>query len=130
LTPEQDAFVNKAEESLQAAQLLAGQGFYNFAVSRAYYTMFYIASAFLLSKGLSFSSHAGVISAFGQQFARTGLVPSEFHRYLIEGQDNRNIGDYDVIGPGITETQALEQLTRAAQFIELARQIIDSLSSN
>ena len=95
MTPEQAALIRKAEESLQAAELLASQGFYDFAVSRAYYTMFYVASAFLLSRGLSYSSHAGVISAFGQQFARTGLVPIEFHRYLIEGQDSRNIGDYD-----------------------------------
>jgi uncharacterized protein (UPF0332 family) len=81
--------------------------------------MFYIASAFLLSRGLSYSSHAGVISAFGQHFARTGLVPIEFHRYLIEGQDSRNIGDYDSIGPGIAQSRATEQLVRAAQFIEL-----------
>jgi uncharacterized protein (UPF0332 family) len=84
LTPEQTALIRKAEASLPAAQLLAEQRFYDFAVSRAYYTMFYVASAFLLSRKLSFSSHAGVIAAFGQQLARTGAVPVEFHRYLIE----------------------------------------------
>jgi uncharacterized protein (UPF0332 family) len=70
LTPEQAALIRKAEESLRAAQFLLQQEFNDFAASRAYYTMFYVASALLLSKGLSFSSHAGVISAFGQQFAR------------------------------------------------------------
>jgi uncharacterized protein (UPF0332 family) len=123
LTSEQAALIRKAEESLQAAQLLANQGFYDFAVSRSYYTMFYVASAFLLSRGLSYSSHTGVISAFGQHFAKTGLVPVEFHRYLIEGQDSRNIGDYDSIGPGITQSRATEQLIRAAQFIELATRL-------
>ena len=127
MTPEQEALIHKAEESLQAARLLAEQGFYNFAVSRAYYTMFYVASAFLLSRKLSFSSHAGVISAFGQQFARTNLVPTEFHRYLIEGQATRQIGDYDTVGPGVSQLQATEQLTRAAQFVELAMQTLDSL---
>jgi len=127
LTPEQASLIRKAEESLQAAELLASQEFYDFAVSRAYYTMFYVASAFLLSRGLSYSSHAGVISAFGQQFARTGLVPIEFHRYLIEGQDSRNIGDYDSTGSGITQSRATEQLIRAAQFIELAARQLDSL---
>lgn len=127
MTPEQEAFIRKAEESLQAAQLLADQGFYSFAVSRTYYTMFYIASAFLINRGLSYSSHAGVISAFGQQFARTGLVPTEFHRYLIEGQNIRQIGDYDTLGAGVTQIQAIEQLSRAAQFLQLAIQSIDSL---
>lgn len=44
---------------------MAKNGLYDFAVSRAYYAMFYIAEAFLLGQDLSFSSHAGVISAFG-----------------------------------------------------------------
>lgn len=39
------------------------QGFYDFAVSRAYYTMFYVAEALLDQEGLSFSSHAAIISA-------------------------------------------------------------------
>lgn len=71
MTAEQVALIQKAEESLRAARLLAEQEFYSFAVSRAYYTMFYVASAFLLGRGLAFSSHSGVISAFGQHFART-----------------------------------------------------------
>jgi uncharacterized protein (UPF0332 family) len=88
--------------------------------------MFYIASAFLLSRDLAFSSHAGVISAFGQQFARTGLVPAKFHRYLIEAQEICHIGDYDTVGVGVTQSQTVEQLIRASEFIELANQILDS----
>lgn len=127
MTPEQTALIRKAEASLQAAELLAEQRFYDFAVSRAYYTMFYVASAFLLSRSLSFSSHAGVIAAFGQQFVRTGAVPVEFHRYLIEAQGSRNIGDYDTIGPGITFSQAMTQIDRAKQFVSLAQQRLDTL---
>jgi uncharacterized protein (UPF0332 family) len=54
--------------------------------------MFYVAEAFLLGERLSFSSHAAVISAFGRDFARTGRVPVEFHRYLISAQNLRNQG--------------------------------------
>ncbi|MCA9997744.1 MAG: HEPN domain-containing protein [Anaerolineales bacterium] len=77
---EQQALIKKAEDSLAAAQLLLDEGFYDFAVSRTYYGMFYIAEAFLLGEGLTFSSHAAVIAAFGRYFAKTGRVPSEFHR--------------------------------------------------
>ena len=42
--------------------------------------MFYVAEAFLLNEGLTFSSHAAVISAFGRDFARTGRALLEFHR--------------------------------------------------
>ncbi len=109
MTPEQASLLRKADESLQAAKLLANHSLPDFAASRAYYTMFYIAEACLLEDGLTFSSHAAVISAFGRDFARTGRVPIEFHRYLIDAQDKRNQGDYN-IEPTITESQANEPL--------------------
>jgi uncharacterized protein (UPF0332 family) len=83
MMPEQGLLLKKAEDSLRAAKLLSVNGLYDFAASRAYYTMFYIAQAFLLGEGLAFSKHSAVLSAFGQQFARTGRIPAEFHRQLI-----------------------------------------------
>lgn len=57
--------------------------------------MFYVAEALLDQEGLTFSSHAAVISAFGQHLARTGKVPVEFHRQLIDAQAQRTRADYD-----------------------------------
>lgn len=71
MTPEQAALGRKAQASLQAARLLASQGFHDFAAARAYYSMFYLAEAFLLGESLAFSRHSGVIAAFGQHFARS-----------------------------------------------------------
>ncbi len=129
MTPEQLALLQKASDSLKAAKLLADQKFYDFAVSRAYYTMFYIASAFLLGEGLAFSKHSAVIAKFGQHFAKTRRVPVEFHRYLIKAEDNRKIGDYDT-GPGLTKAQMDTQITRAEQFLELAEHLIGPISSS
>ena len=95
-----------------------------FAVSRAYYTMFYVAEAFLLGEGLAFSKHSAVIAKFGEHFVKTGRIQAEYHRYLIEGSDRRNIGDYD-IGPGLSEAIASDQIARAEKFVELARQLLD-----
>ncbi|MDA8089632.1 MAG: HEPN domain-containing protein [Nitrospiraceae bacterium] len=119
MTSEQVALLKKAQDSLDAARLLVERSFYDFAVSRAYYAMFYIAEAFLLGEGLSFSKHSAVIAAFGQHFVKTGRVPQEFHRYLIEGEDSRNVGDYDT-GSGLGKEEALEQIEHAARFLELA----------
>lgn len=126
MTPECLALIKKAETSLKAAKLLADEGLYDFSVSRAYYTMFYVAEAFLLKKGLSFSKHSAVISAFGQHFVKTNKIPTEFHQYLIEGQDYRNIGDYDT-GSGLSDTQALEQITHAEKFLKLGSQLLDTI---
>jgi len=123
LKAEQTALLRKAGESLRAAQLLATNELLDFAASRAYYTMFYVAEAFLLNEGLTFSSHAAVISAFGRDFARTGRVPVEFHRYLIDAQDLRNQGDYG-IDSAITESEANELIGHAQQFLELAERLL------
>lgn len=95
MTPEQQALLQKAVRSLEAAKVLNQTNLPEFAAARAYYTMFYIASAFLESEGLSFSRHSAVISAFGREFANTGRVPIEFHRYLITAEQMRRQGDYD-----------------------------------
>lgn len=123
MIPEQIALLTKAGESLRASKLLAANGLPDFAASRAYYTMFYVAEAFLLGDGLSFSSHAAVISAFGRDFARTGRVPVEFHRYLIDAQDLRNQGDYN-IDPVIPEAEANELIAQAELFLELAERLL------
>ena len=70
--------------------------------------------------GLTFSKHSGVIAAFGHQFAKTGRVPKEFHRYVIDGERKRLTGDYD-IGPGLSEQETLEQIDRAEKFLDLAK---------
>lgn len=116
-----ERLIIKAKSSLAAAQTLADQGFYDFAASRAYYTMFYIAEAFLWEKGFEFSSHAAVISAFGREIAQPGIVPKEFHRFLIDAQDKRTQGDYCVdleVELQLSEVQPL--LAQCQKFIEIA----------
>lgn len=121
MTPEQAALFRKAQASLRGAKLLAEEELFDFAVSRAYYSMFYVAQAFLLGQGLSFSSHAAVISAFGREIARPGLVPVAFHRYLIDAQDLRSSADYNP-DSGLAKADAAEQIALAQQFLDLAIQ--------
>ncbi|HUU26762.1 MAG TPA: HEPN domain-containing protein [archaeon] len=123
MTSEQAALLKKAQASLEASRLLSGQGFFDFAVSRAYYAMFYVAETLLLGEGLAYSKHSAVISDFGKRFTKSGRVPPEFHRFLIEGQESRNVGDYD-IKPGLGADEAMEQISRAEKFMELAERLI------
>jgi len=125
MTREQTALLQKARDSVRGAQALADIELYDFAVSRAYYAMFYAAEALLLGKGLSFSKHSAVIAAFGQHFSKAGLVPAQFHHYLIDAEDQRNRGDYRV-ETGLTAVDAAEQIAHAQQFVELAEHLIRS----
>ena len=125
MKPEQQALIRKAKESLVASQLLADNQLYNFAGARAYYTMFYIAEAFLWEKGLAFSSHSAVIAAFGREIAKVGIVPVVFHRYLIDAQDKRSQGDYSIDEEVQLSPDDIERLIeQRVQFIDLAEAIL------
>jgi uncharacterized protein (UPF0332 family) len=119
MTPAQQALLSKAQRSLDAAQSLIQHRFYDFAVSRTYYAMFYVAEALLDREGLSFSSHAAVISAFGQHLTRNGIIPSEFHRQLIDAQAQRTRADYDTEA-NLTQQDAEILIAQAQAFIDTA----------
>jgi uncharacterized protein (UPF0332 family) len=85
--------------------------------------MFYIAEALLDQAGFSFSSHARVISAFGQYIARPGNVPIEFHRQLIDAQAQRTRADYD-LHPNLLQSDAETLVSQAQAFLTIALQIL------
>ena len=128
MSKETSSLLNKARESVKAARLLAEQGHHDFSVSRSYYAMFYVAEAILLKEGQAFSKHSGVISAFGKLLVKTGKVPEEFHRFLIEGFDHRTTGDYDAES-GFNKKEADDQIANAERFVELGAKFLEEKKS-
>jgi uncharacterized protein (UPF0332 family) len=129
MNPGIQGLIDKAKRSLKAAKKLYKDGDIDFAASRAYYSLFYVASALLLSRGLSFSSHSGVIANFGKEFAKPRILDPKFHNYLIDAQDRRNIGDYEIVYT-VTDEQAKEMLGWAKEFIETAESYLEDLPEN
>lgn len=119
MTSEQQLLITKAIQSLEAARMLLQGGF---AASRAYYAMFYIAEAFLEGEGLSFSRHSAVIAAFGERFAKTGRVPVELHRQLIQAEQIRLQGDYQA-QDAVSPVAAQLLISQAEQFVSAAEQL-------
>ena len=68
MTEEQKQLIAKANNSIKAAQILFNEEIYDISTSRAYYAMCYLAEAFLISEGLSFSKHSAFISKFGEKW--------------------------------------------------------------
>jgi uncharacterized protein (UPF0332 family) len=116
---EQKYLLIKSERSLNAAKELNNKDYPEFATSRAYYAMFYISEALLLEENLSFSSHSAVISALGKYFVKTNKIPFKYHRYLIDTQDQRNRGDYDV-NPNLTREDADKFILQAEEMLDFA----------
>lgn len=81
-SPEIQANLDRSNASLQASKLLKDAGLLDDSVSRAYYSVFHAASALLLSKGLTFSSHAGVLRSINLQFVKTVELDRSFGKEI------------------------------------------------
>ena len=111
---------DRAERFIDSAEILLKCGDFESSVSRTYYAMFYSVEALLLTKGLSFSSHKGVISAFGQHFIKTGVFPREMGRELNLAFQKRQLGDYE-FSFVISEDEAAQILETGKRFVDTIR---------
>ena len=67
MTPDQEGLLGKARRNIRSARMLLADGDCDTAVSRAYFAMFYVAEALLLSKSLAYSKHSAVIAGCQRQ---------------------------------------------------------------
>jgi uncharacterized protein (UPF0332 family) len=112
--------IEKAERFIRSAQLLIGEGDYDSAASRMYFAMLYIAQSLLEKRGQTFSSHRAVISAYGQQFAKTLELDPAFHKALLNAFSQRQLGDY-MVSSGIPR-EDVESLSKdVVNFLQAAK---------
>ena len=111
------SLIRRAKRYLKSAKILLEEGDYESSVSRTYYAMFYSVQALLLTRNLSFSSHKGVISAFGEHFIKTGIFPKEMSKGLNKAFEKRQIGDYEYTFV-ISREEAEEILENGEKFVK------------
>ena len=99
MSRETDALIEKARRSIAAAKRLLNDGDADFAASRAYFGMFHVAEALLLSRGLTYSKHSGVIAGLHEHFVRTGELPREHFDAFRKAFEVRSTADYGYLEP-------------------------------
>jgi uncharacterized protein (UPF0332 family) len=106
-----------AREELDTARENIAHGRFRAAVSRAYYAVFYMASAALFSQSVVRGKHSGVESAFSEYLIKPGHIEVEFGRLYQKARRQREEADYteDVI---IDEAAARQTLADAMQFTD------------
>jgi len=117
-------FIEKAERYLRSADQILIAGDYDSCASRCYYAMFFMAEAALLTKGLSATSHRGVISLFGEHLVKTGVLDKYLGRVLNDAWDKRLIGDYG-IGLSVAKDEAEDLLKAARDFVGKVKEYLD-----
>ncbi|MBW1691783.1 MAG: HEPN domain-containing protein [Deltaproteobacteria bacterium] len=87
-------WMEKARESIEAAQSEYDSGRYATAVRDLYYACFYALTAVLLKEGHSFKKHTSVKAALHKDLIRTGIVQPEWGKFYNKIFDSRHEGDY------------------------------------
>ena len=119
-----DILSAKAQTFLRSAEQVLSIGDCDSCASRCYYAMFLMAEAALLTKNLSSSSHKGVISLFGEHFAKTGILESHMGRTLNYAYDKRVVGDYGV-GVSVAQDEAEDLLKAARDFVRTVKDYLN-----
>jgi len=116
--------LNRAHESLNAAELCLKESFVNSAASRAYYAMFQAAQVALEAEGLARTewTHRGLHSSFNQDLIyRKKAYPRVFRNYLTSALTVRQAADHGE--PGVSAKIAERQVRRAKAFVETVKEV-------
>ena len=89
--------IDTAYKTFEAAKALMERGFWNSAVNRLYYAVFYAVNALLVQNDIITKSHSAVKSQFSLHFIKTGKIDKKYGQLLSELYDWRQKGDYDNI---------------------------------
>ena len=116
MSPETAGWLDRARDSIKAAQTLHEADLPAEAISRAYYAMFYCAKAMTVEEGKDLAKHSAIIAAFGHDFVASGQLSSDLHKYLRQAFDERNRADYS-LSAHPTAADAAEQITHACDFL-------------
>lgn len=117
--------LDRAKESLKAAELCLEYNLVNSAASRAYYAMFQAAQVALEAEGFARLewSHRGMHSTFNQQLIyQKKLYPRVFVSYLTFALTVRQAADYGEPGTSVKITR--RQVRRARVFIETVEEVV------
>lgn len=89
--------LDSANNTLDAAKVLAENGYWNSSVNRLYYSAFYAVNALLVFYGIQTKSHSATKSQFSLHFVKTGKFEKKYGQLLSKLSDWRQKGDYDII---------------------------------
>ena len=121
--------LEKSRERLVVAQSLHDNEYYEDAVSRAYYAMFFAARALLLTRDISPKTHRGVIAAVSEQFVQSGMVSHEIWEYLAVGETIREEADYSS-ERRIDKVRSHSTLEHAKVFVGVCLLIVRSIDTS
>jgi len=122
-----ELLIGKAKRRLDAAHHLLEEGFYEDAVSRAYYSMYFAARTLLLKRDITVKTHKGLLSKFGLEFVDEGVVEKYYGRALRIAEELREEADYS-ISREISKEEAEAIVKDAEKFLVRIKEAIKEIN--
>ncbi len=117
--------IESAHKTFEAAKVLAENEFWNSAVNRLYYSLFYAVNALLVFNEIQTKSHSATKSQFSLYFVKTGKFDKKYGKLLSELFDWRQKGDYENIFD--YDNESVQPLFKPV--IEMIRLIEDEINN-
>lgn len=117
-----------AREELETARDNIAHGHFRAAVSRAYYAVFYMASAALFTQSVQRAKHSGVESAFSQFLVKPGQIEPEFSRLYQRARRRREEADY-AEDLNVDEATARQALADAELFVDRVERFLHEVGA-
>ena len=96
---EEKAYIKLSEEALDSALILYDNQKFRDYVSRAYYSMFYMAKALLCNTERPAHKHQGVIDQFNLYYIKPKKIEHKFYLRYVKAFEDRLKADYKVMDP-------------------------------
>jgi len=120
--------LQRSDETLSDAVLLAENKRWNACINRLYYACYYAVNALLLQFGYKAHTHSGIKTQFSKHFIKEKKINQEQGKLYAKLLNQRHSGDYDDFVK-FTEDEINPQINQVADFIRELREIIEDEES-
>lgn len=115
--------IERADEAIKEAELLASNGHWNTVANRLYYAVFYLVNALIVKNKFHAASHSGIKSEFHRHFIKTGILDKKYGKLYSELFDKRQEGDYQAFVK-FSESEIAPLINEVKMFYIKLKQII------
>jgi len=118
--------LEKARETLKAAELTLVHELYDDSANRSYYAVFHAVRALLALEGADYKRHSGVIAHFQREYVKTGKFDKKYSEIVVSSFTARQNSDYGDFFP-ISREEAETQLAEAKDFVHAVDRYVGTL---
>ena len=116
--------VERAYSTLEEAQEVASQGWYNLAANCLYYAIYYIASALLIKNERPVKTHSGLIAQISLHYVKTGILSIDEGALISQMFNLRQSSDYEDFKQ-VTKENIEELLPKVYELVDKLKSLIE-----